>query len=179
MSTKEVMRTTAVALPGSLTIDDLRQSFATQHGKSGQWLYPIVREDQTIIGVANRAEIQKLIAEREAGKMPINLLLADTCEPGRKLVVAYPDEPLRVVVNRMAECGFTRFPVVDRRSSQRDHGSKEQRRPEGQAPLPRLVGLVSLNDLLKARVANLEAERRRERVLPIRLFLPRGFRLKA
>ena len=29
-------------------------------------------------------------------------------------VVAYPDEPLRVVVYRMAETGLTRFPVVDR-----------------------------------------------------------------
>ena len=29
-------------------------------------------------------------------------------------VVAYPDEPLRVVVFRMAEKGITRMPVVER-----------------------------------------------------------------
>jgi CBS domain-containing protein len=65
---------------------------------------------------------------------------------------------LRVVVYRMAETGLTRFPVVDRE----DPGM--------------LVGLISLRDLLKARVLNLEAERRRERVLPLHLLFPRRSR---
>jgi H+/Cl- antiporter ClcA len=177
MTTREVMRTGVVALPATLSVDDLSQSFTTDHAKKGQWLYPIVREDQSISGVLTRREIEKLIAERESGLMPINMLLADTCEAGRQLVVAYPDEPLRVIVNRMAESGLTRFPVIDRRGKNREHGSKEQR---GQGDgKPKLVGLVSLTDLLKARVANLQAERKRERVLPIRIFLPRGFRLRA
>jgi CBS domain-containing protein len=56
----------------------------------------------------------------------------------------------------MAETGFTRFPVVE------NDGSR------------RLAGMVSLDDLLKARTHNLDAERRRERVLPLRLkFLSR------
>jgi len=70
---------------------------------------------------------------------------------------AYPDEPLRVVVYRMAETGLTRLPVVERNSSHK------------------LVGMVSLDDLLKARVRNLEAEQRRERVLTVRQFFPRRF----
>jgi CBS domain-containing protein len=90
-------------------------------------------------------------------------------------VIAYPDEPLRVIVNRMAESGLTRFPVVDRRGKHREHGSKEQRKDGHQ--VPKLVGLVSLTDLLKARVANLQAERKRERVLPIKVFWPKGFRI--
>jgi len=61
---------------------------------------------------------------------------------------AYPDEPLRVIVHRMAETGLTRFPVVERGSY-------------------RLLGLVALDDLLKARVRNLDSERRRERMLRI------------
>ena len=48
------------------------------------------------------------------------------------------DEPLRTVVNRMAESGFTRFPVLD---------------PRGDGTI---VGMVSLNDLLHARTRNLE-----------------------
>ncbi len=36
--------------------------------------------------------------------MPLQLLFT-------KPVVAYPDEPLRAVVYRMAETGFTRLPV--------------------------------------------------------------------
>jgi hypothetical protein len=70
-------------------------------------------------------------------------------------VVAYPDEPLRVVVYRMAETGLTRLPVIAR------DGSKT------------LMGVISLRDLLQARVRNLEAEQRRERLLPVRLAFPR------
>jgi CIC family chloride channel protein len=73
-------------------------------------------------------------------------------------VVAFPDEPLRVVVDRMAETGLTRFPVIERGSS----GD--------------VLGMISLQDLLKARVRNLEAERRRERVLPASFFIPRAIR---
>ncbi len=67
-------------------------------------------------------------------------------------VVAYADEPLRVVVYRMAETGLTRMPVVEREDSRK------------------LAGLISLSDLLRARTRHLEEERRRERVL--RLDLP-------
>jgi CBS domain-containing protein len=65
-------------------------------------------------------------------------------------IVAYPDEPLRVIVHRMADSGLTRFPVVER------------------GPAGKLLGMIALDDLLKARVRNLEAERRRERVLRVR-----------
>jgi len=69
-----------------------------------------------------------------------------------KIVTAFPDEPLRLVVNRMAETGLTRMPVVQREN-----------------PLE-LAGVISLTDLLRARTRNLEEERRRERVLRLRLF---------
>jgi CIC family chloride channel protein len=69
-------------------------------------------------------------------------------------VVAYQDEPLRLVVYRMAETGLTRFPVVN----------NERER--------KLVGMVALTDLLHARTRSLEEERRRERVL--RIHLPFG-----
>jgi CBS domain-containing protein len=69
----------------------------------------------------------------------------------REPVVAVADESLRTVVYRMAETGYTRMPVVD---------SGEERR---------IVGMVSLDDLLHARARNLSEERSRERVLRIRL----------
>jgi CBS domain containing-hemolysin-like protein len=53
----------------------------------------------------------------------------------------------------MAETGFTRMPVVDRATG-------------------RFVGLVSLDDLLKARARHLEEERRRERPLKLWFLLP-------
>jgi CBS domain-containing protein len=68
---------------------------------------------------------------------------------------AYPDEPLRVVVYRMVEKGCTRMPVVERSTR-------------------KFLGLVSLNDLLKARSRHLEEESRRERSLKFRFFPPRN-----
>jgi len=68
----------------------------------------------------------------------------------RDPVLAYPDEPLRVVVLRMAETGLTRLPVVENDSW-------------------KLAGMISLRDLLLARVRNLNEERQRERVLRLRL----------
>ena len=65
-------------------------------------------------------------------------------------VVAYSDEPLRAVINRMAETGFTRLPVVERNDPRK------------------LIGMISLHDLLKARGRSLEEEHRRERVLRLR-----------
>jgi CBS domain-containing protein len=70
--------------------------------------------------------------------------------------VAFADEPLRVVIHRMATTGLTALLVVDRTAR------------------GRLLGLVSLDDMLKARVRHLEEERRRERVLPLRLLVPFG-----
>ena len=66
-------------------------------------------------------------------------------------VFAYPDEPLRVVVYRMAETGFTRLPVVERRDPSN------------------VIGVVTLENLLAARSRNLSEERDRERVLRVRM----------
>ena len=60
-----------------------------------------------------------------------------------------------MIVYRMAETGLTRFPVVERDNR-------------------RLVGMIALADLLKARALNLDAEQRRERVLGAHIALPFG-----
>jgi chloride channel protein, CIC family len=73
-------------------------------------------------------------------------------QPSDHSVVAFADEPLRAVVYRMAETGATRMPVVSA-----DDGGK-------------VIGMVSLDDLLRARSRNLEEERARARVL--RLHMP-------
>ena len=73
----------------------------------------------------------------------------------RETVEAFPDEPLRSVVYRMAEKQVTRMPVVE---------------PDTR----KFLGLIALDDLLKARGRHLEEEKRREQVLSLRFFLPGG-----
>jgi H+/Cl- antiporter ClcA/CBS domain-containing protein len=64
----------------------------------------------------------------------------------RESVNAYPYEVLRIVVNRMAENGITRMPVIDGETQ-------------------KLLGLITLEDLLKARTRHVEEERHREQVI--------------
>ncbi len=143
---REVMRTSLVVLPENATADQL----SALHGERGrgQHLFPIVDGDRRMIGVLTRRDLLKAM-ERTGDSPPLAGF-------ERAPVIAYPDESLRVVVYRMAETGLTRIPVVDR----------DDRRS--------VVGIVSLNDLLQARVKNLEEEKRRERVLLTRLRFPIG-----
>jgi len=140
---RDVMRTNIAVLSLNLSSKDLPGSLHSS--RKGQRLYPVVAADGDLAGVVARGDLQKL---QHSGAETISGVMRKETE------VAYPDEPLRVVVNRMADTGLTRFPVVE---SERSH---------------KLAGIVSLEDLLHARVRHLEEERRRERVL--RLHLPFG-----
>jgi chloride channel protein, CIC family len=144
---REVMRTHLVAFPASETVREVHRAVRDKPTPRGQHLYPVLNGDGDLTGVITRKQVLRLAGSEEAGA-----LLGDIAV---KAVVAYPDEPLRVIVTRMAESGLTRLPVVERHNGTR-----------------RLAGMISLDDLLKARARNLEEERRLERVLHVR-FGPR------
>jgi len=139
---REVMRTNLVALPAGATVNELRDTLIREPAQRGQHLYPVVDDERRIKGVITRKQLRELTGSSAPGVSLGDVLV----EP----VVAHPDEPLRVVVLRMAETGFTRLPVVDSETGQ-------------------LTGMISVHDLLMARVRNLNEERHRERVLRLRL----------
>jgi CBS domain-containing protein len=150
---REVMRTNIAALSDKISLKTLAQALnPTDRAQrvQVQRLYPVLNNDSHMIGVVTRKDVQKLVQEHPADDGHYHLAELLHHDP----VVAYPDEPLRRVVYRMAETGFTRFPVVERNNPQK------------------LIGMISLNDLLKARTRNLEEERRRERVLHLHLLFP-------
>ncbi|HLL80210.1 MAG TPA: chloride channel protein [Ktedonobacteraceae bacterium] len=179
---REVMRTSIVALPDTISRKELVNLLENtqQRNHQLQRLYPVVDAEQLMKGVVTRTDLQvlqqrlaaetvgpdgqsehdghdghdKVLVNHETGHDDGELLPKML---HKQPTVAYPDEPLRSVVYRMAETGHTRLPVVERNNPRK------------------LVGLVSLYDLLKARTRNLEEERRRERVLRLRLlFAARG-----
>lgn len=115
-----------------------------------QRLYPVVDHERWLQGVVTRSELDALLQDGAQRKF------ADLIRSDPK--IAYPEEPLRVVVYRMAKTGLTRLPVVESDSSRR------------------LLGMTSLEDLLTARTRALEAEPHRERVIPLRLMFPKGNR---
>jgi len=149
---REVMQPNVVALPLDADFDTHVAALHVDPEKGPQRLYPIVDADGQMTGVVTRIDLQKLVDRARTGS-------ADALDTviRRGAAVAYPTEPLRAIVQRMAETGLTHFPVVEPGTL-------------------RVVGMVGLDDLLKARARNLDAERRRERVLDVRLLFPLAFR---
>src|ERR1700681_233054 len=147
---REVMRTAIAVLPAASTIAQIRASLNSDH-RQKQRLLPVVDADGTLAGVLTRKDIRDRVDQE--GDAALRRTLNEVARTNASEV--YSDEPLRVVVYRMAETGFTRMPVVDRASR-------------------KFLGLISLDDLLKARARHLEEERRRERTLKLRFLLPNG-----
>jgi chloride channel protein, CIC family len=147
---REVMRSNVVVLSAASTVADVQHSLRSDH-RQEQRLLPVVNEQGQLVGVLTRGHIRERF-DRE-GDIALQRRLGDAVRG--ETVEAYPDEPLRVVVYRMAERGLTRMPVVEQASR-------------------KFLGLVSLNDLLKARTRHLEEERRRERTLKLRFLSPGG-----
>ncbi|MBV9690713.1 MAG: chloride channel protein [Ktedonobacteraceae bacterium] len=150
---REVMRTNIVALPADASLQEVVQSLRSDHRPHGQRLYPLIDAQKHLLGVVTRNDLQKFLLNNNEQRPLLDLIQ-------QQPIVAYPDEPLRVVVYRMAETNLTSFPVVERTNPHK------------------LVGMISLRDLLKGHARNLEEERHRERVLRLRLLFPQRSRKK-
>ena len=147
---REVARTGVVAVPADATRQDVRAMLARGRpvestrspipGRRNQRLFPLVDASRRLVNVVTRSSLRDWLDQGDDAKES----LADVVHPHP--VIAYGDEPLRVLAFRMAETGVTRMPVVERRDRT-------------------LIGMVGLSDLLTARARVLEAEQRRERML--------------
>jgi H+/Cl- antiporter ClcA/CBS domain-containing protein len=145
---REVMRTKIAALPAAGSLGEILHSLHTKHRKS-QRLLPVIDAEARLVGVITRGEI------RERMELDGNALLSKKLQElvRTDTVEAFPNETLRSAVYRMAEKGVTRMPVVQRETQ-------------------KLVGMISLDDLLKARTRHLEDEKRRETPIQIRKYFP-------
>ncbi|MGB6899655.1 MAG: chloride channel protein [Candidatus Acidiferrum sp.] len=143
----EVMRPDVLVLLADADVSDIENTLhADQFQK--QRLLPVVDGEGKLVGVLTRGDILERIAKEGDSimKRPLRgLVRSSTLETN-------PDDPLRLVVYRMAETGLTRLPVVERTTG-------------------KFLGLISLDDLLKARTRHLEEERRREQTLKLRYLL--------
>jgi chloride channel protein, CIC family len=144
----EVMRSNVMALRDKSTVGEILKSINMDE-RQKQRLLPIVNDDGKLVGVLTRGDIRSRMEQE--GDSVLQRPLRDLVRPST--LETYPDEILRVVVYRMAETGLTRLPVVERSTG-------------------KFLGLIALDDLLKARTRNLQEERRREQTLKLRFFLP-------
>ena len=138
---REVMETDVFTVEPTATLAGLHDALPEGAPERRQRLYPVVGPDGKLAGVipwsvvlAGRGE-----ATTSVGKSMM-----------KSFAVAYPDEILRTIADRMAGLGVGVLPVV------------------GRADATRLQGLITQFDLLEARQKLLEEERHAERVLMVR-----------
>ena len=113
---------------------------------SSQPLYPVLDENERMIGVLTRDCLL-----REGISEPTSLVAEITL---REPVTVHPHDTLRQVAQRFAESTLGCAPVVEREQPDR------------------LLGIVTTEDLLHARLLDMHEEHRRERILGIREATP-------
>jgi H+/Cl- antiporter ClcA len=155
LSVDEVMATEVVTVPASMPIRDLMTEYFFVGGARRHPGYPVVDRAGKLLGVITRSNFldqwtDALLGGEAIGMGPI--IAYDLID--RKVVTANPKESCRAAAERMAEAGVKRLPVVA---------------PDDP---DRLLGIVSLGDLLRARRRLLDEESERERFFGPRRIAP-------
>lgn len=147
---REVMWRQLVTFPSDAGLSEAVETFAErelvpgQDRQTRQRLYPVVDSRERLLGVLSRRDMLDAALTGEDGRLVAEVMVRDP-------LVVYPDQTLREVAYVFAQHGLNRAPVVDRNDP------------------TRLVGLVTLTQLLQGRLRDLEEERVSERVLRVRL----------
>ncbi len=143
---REVMRYEAVVLPIDTSVARAAAVLAGTTRAQAQRLYPVVDGAGALVGVATRNDI-----DAAAGDGAKSARLRRARGPGGRL---------------RGRAAARRDPSHGRDRPHAPAGRRSRRAP------PKLVGLVTLKEALKARVRHLEEEGRRERVLPLSVMIP-------
>jgi H+/Cl- antiporter ClcA/CBS domain-containing protein len=135
---RDVMRTNVKTFTNETTVADLAD-FVHRHENISQRLFPVLDSNAHLAGVITHKQILDSL------KQTPDANIADWMNSDP--LTASPYDSLRAIANRMAEYRLTRLPVVDPGDPRK------------------LLGLVSLRDLLRARAQNMKDEVHLERTL--------------
>ncbi len=138
---REVMDTDVITVTPGQTVGDVYSALPEGSAQRRQRLYPVLDEDSGFVGLLPWSAV---LEARDRPGLAVSAVMLGP------VAVAYADEILRNVADRMVHHGIGVLPVVER------------------AHPTRLVGLITQFDLLQARQKLLEEERHAERVLTLR-----------
>ncbi|CDO38899.1 CBS domain containing protein (fragment) [Novosphingobium sp. KN65.2] len=125
-------------LPGSLTIAEAVAFFVSEARYRS---YPVIDAHGRLLGMVSRADALRWQSEGTLAPATLADTVSDAAQP-----VAYPDTTGGIVADLIIETGIGRIPVVERQTH-------------------KVMGIVSRQDLLKARNANRLAEIERDRFI--------------
>jgi H+/Cl- antiporter ClcA len=138
---REAMDSDVFTVEPARSLDGIYWAMAEGSPERRQRLYPVIDASGGLVGILRWSAVL-------AGRQVPDSVVGDVMEA--PVAVAYPDEILRAVADRMAGLDVGVIPVIDRRDR------------------TRLAGLITQFDLLRARQKLLEEERHAERVLTVR-----------
>jgi H+/Cl- antiporter ClcA len=147
---RDVMATEVLSVQPQESAEQLYDLLPEGSDERRQRLYPVIGSGEDLVGVVAFSDV--LDAHQSADLRSIS-------ELARRPIIAFADETLREVADRMVYSGHGVLPVADRGHPRR------------------LVGLISQFDLLKAHERVLIEERHRERPLGPRRRIPEAGRL--
>jgi CIC family chloride channel protein len=152
LSVGEVMTTDVVTVPASLPVRELLGQYFLGGGPRKHSGYPVVDKGGQLLGMLTRSNLLEhwttaLIDGSKESEWPGTgpIIAYDLVD--RPTVVVSPQDSCRAAAERMAQAGVRRLPVVD------------------PADPDRLLGLLTVSDLLKARQRLVQEELKRERFL--------------
>ena len=143
----EVMTSDVIEFTADLPVIRASERLADSYDDHAVWrqqLYPVVDGEGNLLGVVRRGD---LLAAQTSSDPDVTLASLLTTDP----VTTHSDQTLRRVAEEMAVQDVTTMPVVDREDPRR------------------VVGIVTLPQLLRARQRDQAEARERERVLRVRL----------
>ena len=134
----QLMTRDPATLPGAMTIAAAAAFFAegAEHRS-----YPVVDDDNALLGLVSRTDALRW----QVGEQARDISLAETLSDA-SLLVAYPETLIGAVADLMVDSGVGRIPIVE-------PGTR------------RVIGILSRQDLLKARSAHRKSETGRARFI--------------
>ncbi|MGH3435551.1 MAG: chloride channel protein [Sciscionella sp.] len=146
----EVMWRDVVTFPSDASLADAVRTFVSRDHVQNrdrqhqQRLYPVLTAKEKLVGVVSRRDMLDAALAGSDSRTLADLMVD---EP----LTVFPDQTLREVANDLAQRGVSRAPVVDREDP------------------TRLVGLITVTQLLQGRLRDMQEERISERVLRVKL----------
>jgi len=132
----QLMTRDPATLPGTMPVIEALAFFREQAAHRS---YPVVDGEGRLLGLVSRSDALRWRGTEVADDATLAETLSDASQP-----FAYPESPSGVVADLIVETGVGRIPIVD-------PGTR------------RVIGILSRQDLLKARSAHRAAETRRSR----------------